>query len=346
METLTIGNQPVGPDEPTFIIAEAGSNHNGDLETAKELVDVAADAGADAVKFQTFRANKMYPDDHELQLLDSDESAYDLFKRLEMPYEWIEELYQYARSRDLYFISTPFDNESADELADYIPAYKVPSSLLVHHPFLEYLSQQGKPIIMSTGGKTIQQVEDAVDVIRNSGSTELILLQCTTAYPTPIDRANLQVIRSYREQFDLPTGLSDHTVEPSIAPTMAVALGANVIEKHITLDKSMDGPDQFFSLEPDQFKQMVTHVRKAETAMGSGEKTVLDVEQETPTGEPCIHAVEDLSPGDRISDSNTAFLRPVDDNCILPPSEFDSVMGKEVCTEIESGSKIRLEDLL
>lgn len=346
MAEFHIGDRLVGPDEPTFVIAEAGSNHNGDLKTAKKLVDAAANAGADAVKFQTYRAENMYPEDSDLQLLDSDKTAFELFKSLQMPYDWIEILYEYAQSQSLYFMSTPFDKESADELAAYVPAIKVPSSLLVHHPFLEYLASKKKPIVMSTGAKTLSDIQDAVEVIRNAGKPELALLQCTTAYPTPLNRANVRAVRTLNEKFEIPTGLSDHTMNPTIAPTAAVALNGSIIEKHITLDRNMDGPDQSFSLEPDQFNEMVTAIRKMEKVLGSGEKQIFDVEAETPTGEPCIHAIERIESGETISESNTAFLRPADDECELPPSEFDAIAGSEVKNLIEAGEKIRPEDLV
>jgi len=345
MEPFDIGGRPIGGDEPAFVIAEAGSNHNGNLDIAKRLVDAAADAGADAIKFQTYQAEKMYPENRELYLQESDQTAYELFKRLEMPYEWIEEIHKYAQSREILFMSTPFDRESANELNEYVPAFKVASSLLVHHPFLEFLSQMDKPIILSTGAKSRSQVADAIEVIRGAGDPHLVVLQCTTAYPTPIDRANLLTIKSLREAFDVHTGLSDHTLESDIAPITAVGLGARVIEKHLTLDDAMEGPDHSFSLEPDEFDRMVTKVRNAESALGAGKKRVLDVEERTPTGEPTLHATKDLSPGDVLTRSNTAFLRPVDDKAVLLPSRFSEVEGAEIADSLEPGDKIRIAHL-
>ena len=188
MPEFHIGDRPIGPDEPTFVIAEAGSNHNGSLDTAKELIDVAADAGADAVKFQTFRAKNMYVEDSgSAEYLDDDRSIYEIIESMEMPYEWIPELHDYCREQGVYFMSTPFDEHSADELEPYVPAFKIASYTMSHHPFLEHLSAKGKPILMSTGAHDLSEVREAVEVFRTAEFSDLALLQCVAAYPTPLE---------------------------------------------------------------------------------------------------------------------------------------------------------------
>ena len=279
METFEIDGRPVGPGEPTFVIAEAGSNHNGDLETAKELIDVAVEAGADAVKFQTFRAEDMYVEDSgEVEYLDDDRSIYDIIESMEMPHEWIPTLHDYCVAQDIYFLSTPFDERSAELLSEYVPAWKVASYTSSHHPFLRELAASDKPLIMSTGAHELAEVRESVEVLESAGVSGLALLQCVAAYPTPLEDINVRVVETLADEFEVPVGLSDHTLDPVTAPAAAVALGANVIEKHITLDKSMEGPDHQFALEPDQIAEMVAAIRDTEAALGTGEKYVLDVE--------------------------------------------------------------------
>lgn len=345
MDGFSIDDRGVGPEEPTYVIAEAGSNHNGDFQVAKALVDVAADAGADAIKFQTFRADKMYPEDGELYLRESDQTAHELFESLEMPYDWIPKLHDYATSLDLHFLSTPFDVRSARELEKYVPAYKVASSLSTHHPLLTELAKTGKPIILSTGAKELSAIAETVEHLRRQGAMAFALLQCTVSYPTSLDRANLRVIRTLADEFDAPAGLSDHTTSNDIIPAAAVALGASVIEKHITLDRAMEGPDHDFSLEPDQFDMFVDTIRNCEIALGSGEKRILDIEREARTGEPCLHAVEQIPAGDKLTDENTAYLRPLDDECVIDPSSAQEVLGRGVLETIDKGKKIEWDML-
>ena len=341
MEMFTIGDQPVGPGEPTFVIAEAGSNHNGDLETAKELIDVAADAGADAVKFQTFRAEDLYVDDREM-VDDPDESTYALLESLEQPYEWIPELHEHCQSQDIQFMSSPFDERSAAELAEYVPAFKVASFTLSHHPFLEELATYDKPIIMSTGAHEREEVEEAVAVLRESGVEDIALLHCVSSYPTPPEEINVRAVERLNREFDTVVGFSDHTVEPAIAPAAAVALGASVVEKHFTLDKEMDGPDHSFALEPDGLQKMIEKIHQTEKALGHGEIRTLDVESGSANrAQRSIFVVQDIQSGEVIKEDSIRALRPgkldVDG---LHPKYMDDIIGSKALKNVQKGQPL------
>ncbi len=346
MDAFQIGDRSIGPDEPTFVIAEAGSNHNGDLETAKELIDVAVAAGADAVKFQTFRATDMYVEDSgSVEYLD-DGTIYDLLESLEMPYEWIPKLHEYCRNQEIYFMSTPFDERSADELAEYVPAWKVASYTSSHHPFLRYLAETDKPILMSTGAHELNEIAESVDVLDNEDVTDLVLLQCVAAYPAPLEDINVRVIETLREEFGVLTGLSDHTLDPVTAPTAAVSLGASVVEKHFTLDKSMEGPDHQFALEPDQLDDMVTAIRNTETALGTADKYVLNVEEKLhDLARRRVHATTDIEAGDTLTEDNVGVLRSGRQTNGLHPKFYDELLGKVAERQIPKDSGITWDDV-
>lgn len=347
MAEFHIGDRPVGPEEPTFIIAEAGSNHNGDIEIAKELIDVAAKAGADAVKFQTFRAEDMYVQESgEVEYLDDDRSIYEIIESMEMPYEWIPELYGYCHEQGVQFMSTPFDEHSAAELEEYVPAWKVASYTSSHIPFLEYLATTDKPIVMSTGAHEINEVAESVSVLRDAGVSDLVVLQCVAAYPTPLSEINVRVIETLQDSFDVLAGLSDHTLDPVTAPCAAVALGASVVEKHLTLDNSMEGPDHKFALEPAELEQMISAIRDTEEALGSGEKHLLDIEQELyEKARRAIHAVRHINEGDIISNDDVKVLRPGEKDAGLDPKFYDEIIGETAARRIEKGDGIQWDDV-
>lgn len=347
MQPFTIGNRTIDPDEPTFVIAEAGSNHNGDLGLAKELIDVAVDAGADAVKFQTFRATDLYVEDSgDVEYLDDDRTIYDIIESMEMPYEWIPELHDYCQEQGVLFMSTPFDERSAEELEPYVPAWKVASYTSSHVPFLRYLAESDKPIFMSTGAHELNEIRESVRVLRESGVDELIVLQCVAAYPTPLADINVRVVETLTKEFDVFSGLSDHTLDPTTAPVAAVALGACVVEKHFTLDNSMEGPDHEFALEPDELDRMIAAIRDTERVLGSGEKRVEDIE-----GELCdaarryIQAAQDIEAGERIEQEDVAILRPGDETNGLPPKYRDEVIGCRAATKIHKGEGITWDNV-
>ena len=336
MDTIEIGDRAIGCEEPTFVIAEAGSNHNGDLDTARELVDVAAAAGADAVKFQTFRANELYTTDSGgVEYLDDNRSIHEIIESMEMPYEWIPELATYCERAGIFFMSTPFDERSADELAPYVPAFKIASYTMSHHPFLQHVADAGRPIIMSTGTHDLAEVRESVGVLREAGA-DFALLQCVASYPTPLDSIDVRVVERLAAEFDAPTGLSDHTLDPVAAPAATVALGGSIVEKHFTLDKSMDGPDHRFALEPDELERMVETVRNVETALGTGEKRVVDVEAELyEVARRSIHATADIEAGTELTTENVAVLRSGHKEKGLAPKFFETVLGRRATRSIE-----------
>ena len=346
MAEFYIGDRPIGPDEQTFVIAEAGSNHNGDLESAKKLIDVASDAGADAVKFQTFRAEDLYVDDRDM-VDDSEDSTYALLESLEQPYEWIPELYEYCESRDVLFMSSPFDERSARELAEYVPAFKVASFTLSHHPFLEELAEYEKPIIMSTGGHNVEEIREAVEVLRKSSVKDLVLLHCVSSYPTPLEEINIRAVRSLHDAFKTQVGLSDHTTEPAIAPAAASALGGSVVEKHFTLDNEMEGPDHSFALEPDELAEMVQQVRKTEQALGTGKLGVSSVEKGSISrATRSIFAVREIAEGETITEETVQALRPGSlDREGLAPKHMKDIVGATAINNISVGDPIDQDDV-
>ena len=334
MESVDISGRTIGAEEPTFIIAEAGSNHDGKFKRAKELIDKAANAGVDAVKFQTFRVEQMYRGGRNQNLQDT-------FSQYEMPYDWIPRLHEYCEDRGVLFLSTPFDEQSADELAEYVPAFKIASLTASHKPLLEHVGQYNKPVILSTGAQTINEVRESVEILRDAGTDEIVLLQCVSSYPTPLEDSNIRVIDTLQEQFGVPSGLSDHTLDPIVAPMAAVARGGAVIEKHFTTDNSREGLDHSYALEPDELKTMVSMIRDTETALGSPEKTVLPVEQDLrESARRSLQAAQDIPEGTKITRDDVAILRPGEHNRGLDPNFLDVVVGATVLEQLEQGAGI------
>lgn len=260
-----------------FIIAEAGVNHNGDVRLAKKLIDAAKNAGADAVKFQTFIAEGLVSKmaqkaDYQKRATENDESQLKMLKKLELSYGDFKDLKKYCEEKGILFLSTAFDFDSIDFLESLeMPIYKVPSGEITNLPYLMKIASTGKPVIMSTGMSDLDEVGLALEVLRDNGVGTMTLLHCNTQYPTPFEDANLKAMLTLKERFGLAVGYSDHTLGIE-APIAAIALGATVIEKHFTLDKSLDGPDHKASLDPQELKAMVTSIRNIEVALGDGIK--------------------------------------------------------------------------
>jgi len=331
MKTIRIGDRRVGPGEPTYVIAEAGINHDGDYERATALVDAAAEAGADAVKFQTFRARELYLDDASGE----GPSILETFERLEMPREWIPDLARYAGERDIAFLSTPFDEGSADALAEHVPAFKIASPTLSDHRFLRYVANEGKPLICSTGIHTRREIADAVAVLKDAGA-EFALLHCVSAYPTPLDAINVRMVEALGEWFDVQAGLSDHTADPIVAPTAAVALGATVVEKHITTDSSREGGDHAMALEPDELERMVTAIQDTETALGSPYENIHPAEQGTyENARRGIYALADIGAGEEFTQENVAIRRANGRERGLDPAAYEDLLGRTAQRSIE-----------
>jgi len=271
-----VSGRPVGPGLPGYVIAEAGSNHNRDLGIARKLIDVAADAGADAVKFQTYSGRTLYSTKTpRFDYLEDDlaaKPAHELLEEIALPRDWQPILAEHCRERGVEFLSSPFDRQAVDELdALDVGAFKIASFELVDLPFIRYAAARGRPLILSTGMATLGEIEEALAAARDAGCTELALLQCASLYPAPAHVMNLRTIPTMQAAFGVPVGLSDHTLGTHAA-VAAVALGACIIEKHFTLDRTMSGPDHPFAAEPQELRDLVTHIRDTEAALGDGVK--------------------------------------------------------------------------
>ena len=330
---VKIGNKKIGGKNQTYIVAEIGSNHNRDKKIAKKLIDKAAAAGVDAVKFQTFKAEKLYSKKTPKFSKDTI-NPFDLIKSIELPRAWHEELYKYATDRDLHFLSSPFDYEAVDLLDEVrVPAFKVASFEIVDLELLKYIAKKKKPIILSTGMANIEEIEEALSAIRSQRNNNIILLHCNSMYPTPVEIVNLNAIETMSKIFEIPIGFSDHTLGIHI-PIAAVAKGAKVIEKHFTLDRRMKGPDHHFAIEPDELKQMVQNIRDVEKAEGTGVKEMAKAEQEMyEKGRRSIIAAQDIPKGTKITRELLIIKRP---EFGIKPKFLDNVIGKTAKKNIKS----------
>ena len=316
MRKIKIAGRPVGEGEPCFIIAEAGVNHNGDINLAKKLIDIAKEAGADAVKFQTFRAEEMVTKnakkaEYQKETTGTKESQFEMIKRLELTESDFKELYNYTLEKGEIFLSSPFDKVSV-ELLDRlgVPAFKIPSGEITNSPLLKHIARKKKPIILSTGRSTLGEIEEALEVMRQEGMEEIILLHCVSCYPAKIEDMNLRAMETSKHAFKLPVGLSDHTMGITI-PIAAVALGACILEKHFTLDKNLPGPDHRASLEPQELKQMVQAIRDVEKARGDGIKKPTQEEKENKkAARRSIVAKVDIPKGTIIAEEMLDIKRP------------------------------------
>ena len=285
-KSITINNRKVGKGEPAYIIAEAGLNHNGSLKLAKQLVDAAIEAGCDAVKFQTYNSNKRISSKvkavrYAEKIIGTEETMFEMFKRLELSQDDQRELFAYAREKGVEIFSTPFDFESVDFLESLdIGVYKIASMDLLNLPLIKYIAEKGKPVMLSTGMSTYGQVEEAVEVVKQAGNPNLILLHCNSSYPASLDEMNLKVIETLKKAFNVPVGLSDHTFGLFASHT-AIVMGTDVIERHFTLDKMLEGPDHIMSSDPEEFAELVDISLKISTVLGDGIKRIQPSEYET-----------------------------------------------------------------
>ena len=341
-----IGDRWVGDGQPCFIIAEAGSNHNGNLEQAKRLIDVAAEARTDAVKFQLFRASKLYHKGAgQSDYLKTDKSIFDIIADMEMPFEWLPELAGYSRTQGIFFLSSVFDEESVEQLDPYVLAYKIASYEMTHLPLVRHIAQRGKPVIISTGTANLEEVDETVLAFNDTGNKDLMLMQCTASYPAPVEALNLRAIETMKETFGVPVGLSDHSRDPLVGPLAAVAIGANLVEKHFTLSNQLPGPDHSFALEPSELGLMVQKIREVEGALGTGIKEIQPVEEELRSfARRSIFATQDIASGENLIPGNVAVLRCGKIAPGLEPKYYDEMQGKIAQRNILSGSTIRRED--
>lgn len=314
-----------------FIIAEAGVNHNGDPSLAKKLIDEAVLAGVDAVKFQTFRAETLVSKSakkaaYQKNTTSKEESQYDMLKKLELDYDIHEELMDYAQERGVMFLSSAFDLESIDLLADLgIELFKIPSGEITNLPYLKKVAKTGKKLILSTGMSTLSDIDKALEVLRKNGAVDITVLHCNTEYPTPMADVNLKAMNSIQDAFKVPVGYSDHTLGIEV-PIAAVAMGAIMIEKHFTLDKTMEGPDHQASLEPRELATMVQAIRNLEVALGDGVKRLTKSEEKNINiARKSIVAKTAIYEGEVFSDKNLTIKRP---GTGLSPMEWDNIIGK------------------
>jgi sialic acid synthase SpsE len=330
-----------------YVIAEAGSNHNRDWSLAQQLVEAAAAAAADAVKFQLFKADRLYPRDAgRADYLEDDADIYDVVASMELPEEWLPRLHALCESAGLDLLVTAFDELSVDAVDPYVPVHKLASYELTHEPLIRHIARTAKPLIMSTGGANEAEIEVAVAAAREGGANEVVLLQCTAAYPARLEALNVATIAGLRERFGVETGLSDHSRDPVIAPVLAVGLGAAVIEKHFTIDRSLPGPDHAFALEPDELRQLVEAVRAAETALGSRAKAVhADEEELRRFARRSIFTSRDLAAGEIFDAAAITVLRHGKRAEGLPPSALPSVVGRRARRAIAAGSPLQPDDV-
>ena len=333
--------------EKVLIIAEAGVNHNGSLENAKKLIDAAADAKADYVKFQTFKANKIVSRtaqkaDYQVKNInDGDNSQYAMLKKLEMPEEWHYELADYANSKNIKFLSTGFDEESIDFLDKLgVDLYKIPSGEITNKRYLQHIARKGKEIIISTGMATMDEITMAVDIIMNEGiaKDKISVLHCNTEYPTPMKDVNLKAMNTIGKELGVKIGYSDHTLGIEV-PIAAVAMGAQVIEKHYTLDRNMPGSDHLASLEPDELKQMVASIRNIERAIsGSGMKEPSESEKKNiEIVRKSLHFNKNLAKGEILKEEDLIAIRP---GTGINPLRIDDFIGKELAIAVTTNTPV------
>lgn len=339
-QTLNIGGHSIGEGQPVFVIAEAGVNHNGDINIARRLVDVAADSGADAVKFQTFDSSQLVAPEaakasYQKETTGAGESQIDMLRALELPPESFKELQAHAEKRGIVFISTPFDHDSVDLLDVLgVPAFKVGSGEVGNLPLLRHIAAKGKPVILSTGMSYLGEVERAIQAIKETGNNQLVVLHCVSAYPTEAQDVNLRAMETLQRAFQVPVGFSDHTRGLEV-PLAAVALGARVIEKHFTLDRAMKGPDHRASLEPAQLEGLIRGIREVERALGDGIKQPTQAESDIRgVARRSVYLRNAVAAGTVLGDEDLICLRPAGG---IAPHQLDMVIGRRLRRDHPAG---------
>lgn len=330
-EVALSGGRKIGQGHPCFIIAEIGANHNRSMSLAKELIDAAAEAGADAAKFQIYSADTLYSrrtPAHSGYKKD----LHTLISEIETPREWLRELAEYCTAKGLLFFATPFDRQAADQLDPFSLLFKIASFEIVDLPLIEYVASKGKPVIISTGLATMDEIADALEACRAAGNRQAILLQCASLYPSTPDIMNLNSMKTMRDAFGVPIGLSDHTRGTHVS-VAAAALGACVIEKHFTLSRTMEGPDHPFAMEPDDLKALVAQVRDVEAAMGNGRKEgPQETEKENyKIARRSVHAACDILKGTPVREEMLCVKRP---GLGIAPKFMKDLIGRKTSKDI------------
>ena len=340
---FSIGKRTIGPEQPVFIVAEISGNHNRDIDRAKAIIDAAADAGGDAVKLQTYTPDTITINSRRPEFIVRSgkdwkgKTLYELYREAYTPWEWHAELFAHAKKRSLICFSAPFDSTAVDFLETIRnPVYKVASFEVVDIPLLERIGKTKKPVIMSRGMAGVEEIALAIQTLRKFGTKEIVLLQCVSAYPAEPQRMHLSMIPDMRRRFKVLTGLSDHSLtnEAAIA---SVALGAVLIEKHLTLKRKDGGPDASFSLEPQEFAQLVTSVRVVESAIGTPSYKPSRREKDNMQFRKSLFAVEDIKKGQQLTEKNIRSIRPGNG---LPPKRYRAILGKSAAKDIKRGTPL------
>jgi len=359
MNEIRIGSRRIGSGQPVYVIAEVGSNFDGNLGRAKALAKLAKEVGADAYKIQNFKAPKIVSSTGFRNLQVAFQASWDrpvveVYRDAEFPREWLQELSEYCAEIGIDFFSSPYDTEAVDQLERLkVPAHKIGSGEIDNLEFLRYVAKTGKPIIVACGASTMEEIEAAVKAIRDVGNDQIIVLQCVTNYPAPVGHSNVRAMVAIRDRFDVVVGYSDHTIGAEgggddplhgiTIPLGAVALGACMIEKHFTDDRTRKGPDHPFAMDPEGFSRMVRGIRAMEKALGDGKKKLTPSEQDTVVIQRRgIYAVREIRPGDRIAREMVEFLRPA---VGLRPPTMPGLLGKTVKKVIKAGDPIGADDI-
>ncbi len=343
MTQISIGSRAIGPGQPAYVVAEVSANHNQEYSQAARIIEAAKQAGADAVKLQTYTADTITiaSDRREFRIgggtLWDGRNLHELYCEAFTPWEWQPKLQMVARDLGLDFFSTAFDATAVDFLEEMgVPAHKMASCELVDIPLIQKMARTGKPLIMSTGMASVEEIGEALQTAREAGATQIALLKCTSAYPAPAEEMNLRTIPEMARRFGVPVGLSDHTMGIA-APVAAVALGACIIEKHLTLSRATPGPDSAFSLEPHEFKAMVEAVRTAEKALGEAHFGASEKEEASKVFRRSLFVVENVKRGEMFTEANVRSIRPGHG---LHTRHLGEVLGKRAIRDIERGTPL------
>ncbi len=343
MKNIKVGNHIIGAEYPAYVIAEMSANHAGSIDNAKEIIHAAKESGADCIKIQTYTPDTMTIDCNNKYFNITDgtwkgENLYSLYGKAYTPWEWQAELKAEAERIGIDFFSTPFDLTSVDFLEGIgMQFYKIASFEIVDIPLIKYVASKGKPIIMSTGMASLQEICDAVSVVKEMGNDNLVLLRCASAYPAITDEMNLATMKNMGEIFNVNVGLSDHSMG-SVGAVTAVALGAKVIEKHFCLDRSIDNPDASFSMNPLEFKQMVSDIRQAEKAIGTVKYGMSKQEVDNMVFRRSIFCVSDIRKGEKLTKENVRIIRP---GYGMEPKNYEKILGMTALQDIKRGEPMR-----
>ncbi|WP_343616089.1 pseudaminic acid synthase [Flavobacterium sp.] len=344
---MKLGNIEINSTSPVFIIAELSANHNGSLETALETIRAAKRAGADCIKLQTYTADTMTidcdKDDFIIKgTIWDGQNLHKLYQEAYTPWEWHKELFRVAEEEGLVCFSSPFDKTAVDFLEELnVPAYKIASFEITDIPLIEYVASKGKPVIISTGISEQPDIELALEACKRMGNENIALLKCTSSYPAPINEANMCMVKDLAERYNVISGLSDHTMGATV-PIVATCFGARIIEKHFILDRAIGGPDASFSMNEEEFSEMVKAVREAESAIGVVNYALTEKQAKGKDFSRSLYVVENIKAGDIITEKNIRSIRP---GFGMHPKFYKEILGKKVLVDLEKGDSIRHEQI-